>query len=111
MLGARELQGARVLQSTRELQGVPVLQSTHELQVKRVCRTRGRDAYYPPSGKKRRSTVNQKKTPGKGCKIQNYSSIQKYKQTKYMKIMIKKKKKHREKIKQNKTETYEKPSQ
>lgn len=52
MLGARELQGARVLQSTRELQGVPVLQSTHELQVKRVCRTRGRDAYYPPSGKK-----------------------------------------------------------
>lgn len=61
MLGARELQGARVLQSTRELQGVPVLQSTHELQVKRVCRTRGRDAYYPPSGKKEETQSIRKK--------------------------------------------------
>ena len=53
-------------------------------------------------GKKRRNTVNQK-TPGKGCKIQNYSSIQKYKQTKYMKIMIKKTKTKKKTQGKNKT--------
>lgn len=110
MLGARELQGARVLQSTRELQGVPVLRSTHELQVKRVCRTRGRDAYYPPSGKKEEAQSIKKNTRKRlqDSKLLVNSEIQ---TDQIYENNDLKKKKTQGKIKQNKTETYEKPSQ
>lgn len=41
---------------------------------------------------KKEETQSNRKTPEKGCKIKSCSSIQKYKQTKYMKITVKKQK-------------------